>query len=84
MQEQYYNIDWDELGRAITSMDNLSWNLGALYQALLDKWVEIPAEHLKCLVASMPRHLTAIIAAIGRSIWYWPGLHQTTPTGSIR
>ena len=33
---------WDELGCAITSMGNWPQNIGELYQALLDKWVEIP------------------------------------------
>ena len=33
---------WDELGRAISSMDNPPQNLNELCQALLDKWVQIP------------------------------------------
>ena len=52
---------WDELGRAITSMDNPSQNLDELRQALLDKWAEIPVERLQLLAANMPRRLAAII-----------------------
>ena len=33
---------WDELGRAISSMDNPPQNLDELRQALLDKWAQIP------------------------------------------
>ena len=73
----------NELGRAITSMDNPPQNLGELCQALLDKWAEYPAECLQCLVASLPRHLVVIITARGGNTRYWPGIHKTTPTGSI-
>ena len=54
---------WDELGRAISSMDNPPQNLDELRQALLDKWAQIPVQRLQHLVASMPRRLAAIIAA---------------------
>ena len=54
---------WDELGRAISSMDNPPQNLDELRQALLDKWAQIPVQRLQRLVASMPRRLAAIIAA---------------------
>ena len=74
---------WDELGHAITSMDNQSPNLGEFHQALLDKWAEIPVECLQRLAASMPRGLVAIIAARGGNTKYWPGTHKTTPTASI-
>ena len=40
-------------------------------------------EHMQCLVASMTRRLAAIIAAKGGDTQYWPGIHKTTPTGSI-
>ena len=56
---------WDELGSAITSMDNPPQNLGELPQVLLDEWAEIIVERLQRLVASMPRPIAAIIAARG-------------------
>ena len=37
---------WDELGRAINSMDNPPQNLDELRQALLDKWAQIPVQLL--------------------------------------
>ena len=43
----------DELGCAITCLDNPSQNLGEPRQALLDKWAEIPVERLQRLVASI-------------------------------
>ena len=61
------------------SMENPPHNLGELRQALLDKWVVISVERLQHLVASMPRRL----AARGGNTRYWPGIHKTTPTGSI-
>ena len=48
---------WDELGRAISSMDNPLQNLDELGQALLDKWAQIPVQRLQRLVTSMPRRL---------------------------
>ena len=42
---------WDELGRAIASMDNPPQNHHELRQALLEKWTEIPVEPLQRLVA---------------------------------
>ena len=54
---------WDELGRAISSMDNPPQNLDELRQALLDKWVQIPC-------SNMPRRLAAIIAATGGNTRY--------------
>ena len=66
------------LGRAITSMEDPPPNLGELRQALLDKWAEIPVEHLQCLAASMPRRLAVIIAVRGGNTWYWPSMHKTT------
>ena len=74
---------WDELGPAISSMDNPPQNLDELRQALLDKWAQIPVQHLQRLVASMPRWLVAIIAARGGNIRYWPGTHKTRPPGSV-
>ena len=74
---------WDELGRAISSMDNPPQNLDELRQALLDKWAQIPVKRLQCLVASMPRRLAAIIAARGGNTRYWPGTHKTRPPGSV-
>ena len=74
---------WDELGHAITSIDNPPQNLGELHQALLDRWAEIPVEHLQRLVASMPRRLEAIIVSRGGNTWYSSGIHKTTPTASI-
>ena len=74
---------WDELGHAITSMDNLPKNLGELHQSLLDKWAATPVECLQRLVASMPRCLATIIASRVGNIQYWPGMHKTIPTGSI-
>ena len=74
---------WDELDRAITSLDNLRQNLGELCQALLDECPEIPVECLPCLVISMARNLAAIIAARGRNTRYWPGMHKTVQAGSI-
>ena len=62
---------WDELGRAISSMDNPPQNLDELHQALLDKWAQIPVQRLQRLVASMPRRLAAIIAARGGNTRYW-------------
>ena len=38
---------WDELGRAISSMDNPPQNLDELRQALLDKWAQIPVQRLQ-------------------------------------
>ena len=73
---------WDELGHAITSMENLPPNLGELRQVLLEKWAEISAECLQRLVASMSRHLAAIIPARGDNTQHWPDMHKTTPTGS--
>ena len=70
---------WDELGRAISSMDNPPQNLDELRQALLDKWAQIPVQRLQRLVASMPRRLAAIIAARGGNTRYWPGTHKTKP-----
>ena len=58
---------WDELCHAITSMNNPLQNLGELRQAVWDKLAEIPVEDIQCLVASMPRRLTAIIAARGEN-----------------
>ena len=69
---------WDELGRAISSMDNPPQNLDELRQALLDK-EQIPVQRLQCLVASMPRQL----AAISGNTRYWPGTHKTRPPGSV-
>ena len=74
---------WDELGRAISSMDNPPQNLDELRQALLDKWAQIPVQRLQRLVASMPRRLAAIIAARGGNTRYWPGTHNTRPPGSV-
>ena len=74
---------WYELGRAISSMGNPPQNLHELRQTVLDKWVQIPAQLLQRLVASMPRGLAAIIAARGGNTWYWPGTHKTRPPGSI-
>ena len=75
---------WDELGRAISSMDNPPQNLDELRQALLDKWVQIPVQRPQRLVAIMPRRLAAIIAARGGNTQYWPGTHKTRPLGSVR
>ena len=76
---------WGELGGAITiSMDNPPQNIGELRQAVMDKWSKIPVEHLRHLGASMPECVAAIIAATGGNIRYWPGIHKTTPTDSIR
>ena len=58
---------WDELGRAISSMDNPPQNLDELRQVLLDKCALIPVQRLQRLVASMPRRLAAIIAARGEN-----------------
>ena len=74
---------WDELGRAISSMDNPPQNLDELRQALLEKLAQIPAQRLQRLVASMPRRLAAIIAARGEYTRYWPGTHKTRPPGSV-
>ena len=74
---------WDELGRAISSMDNPSQNLDELRQALLNKWAQIPVQRLQRLVASMPRRLAAIIAARGGNTRYWPGTHKTRPPGQL-
>ena len=74
---------WDDLGRAISSMDNPPQNLHELRQALLDKWAQILVQRLQCLVACMPRRLAAIIAARGRNTWYWPCTHKTEPPGSV-
>ena len=54
---------WDELGHAITSMDNPPQNLGELHQALLDILEEIPVEHLQCLIASMLQCLLSQLEA---------------------
>ena len=56
---------WDELGCAITSMDNLLQNRGELHQTLLDQCTEIREKRLQHLVASISRRLMAIIAARG-------------------
>ena len=74
---------WDELGRAISSMDNPPQNLDELRQALLDKWAQIPVQRLQRLVASMPWRLAAIIAARGGNTRYWPVTHKTRPPGSV-
>ena len=74
---------WDEMGRAISSMDNPPQNLDELRQALLDKWAQIPVQRLQRLVVSMPRRLGAIIAARGGNTRYWPGTHKTRPPGSV-
>ena len=74
---------WDELGWAISSMDNPPQNLDELRQALLDKSVRIPVQSLQHLVASMPRRLTTIIAARGGNTRYWPGTHKMRPPGSV-
>ena len=74
---------WDELGQAISSMDNPPQNLDELRQALLDKWAQIPVQRLQHIVASMPRLLAAIIAAKGGNTRYWPGTHKTRPPGSV-
>ena len=74
---------WDELGRAISSMDNPPQNLDELRQALLDKWAQIPVQRLQRLVTSMPRRLAALIAARGGNTRYWPGTHKTRPPGSV-
>ena len=74
---------WDELGRAISSMDNPPQNLDELRQALLDKWAQIPVQRLQRLVASMPRRLAAIIAARGGNTRYWPGTHKTRLPGNV-
>ena len=74
---------WDELGRAISSMDNPPQNLDEIRQALLDKWAQIPVQRIQRLVASMPRRLAEIIAARGGNTRYWPGTHKTRPPGSV-
>ena len=74
---------WDELGRAISSMDNPPQNLDELCQALLGKWAQIPVQCLRRLVASMPRRLAAIIGARGGNTRYWPDTHKTRPPGSV-
>ena len=68
---------WDELGRAITSMNNPPKNRGELCQALLDKWAESPVKRLQHRVPSMLQCLVAIIADRGGNIRYWPGIHKT-------
>ena len=75
---------WDEMGRAIASMDNPPQNLGELHQALLNEWAEIIVERLQRLVASMPRRLAAIIAARGENTRYRSSIHKTTPTCSSK
>ena len=75
---------WDELGRAISSMDNPPQNLDELRQALLDKWAQIPVQRLQRLVASMPRRLAAIIAARGGNTRYWPGAHKRDHQAALR
>ena len=74
---------WDELARAISSIDNTPQNLDELRQALLDKRAQIPVQRLQRLVASMPRRLVAIIATRGGNTRYWPGTHKTRPPGSV-
>ena len=56
---------WDELGRAINTMDHPPHNLHELRQALLDQWANIYVERLQRLVASMPRRQAAIIGVRG-------------------
>ena len=43
---------WDELDRAISSMDNPPQNFDELRQALLDRWAQIPVQRLQRPVAS--------------------------------
>ena len=74
---------WDELGRAISSIDNPPQNLDELRQTLLNKWAQIPVQCLQCLVASMPRRLMAIFATRGGNTQYWPVTHNTRPPGSV-
>ena len=74
---------WDELGRAISSMDNPPQNLDELRQALLDKWAQIPVQRLQRHVASTSRRLAAIIAARGGNTRYWPGTHKTRPPDRV-
>ena len=73
---------WDELGRAISSMDNPQ-NLDELRQALQDEWAQIPVQRLQRLEASMPRRLAATIAVRVGNTRYWPGTHKTRPPGSV-
>ena len=74
---------WDELGRAITSMDNSPHNRGEFRQALLDKWTEIPVEHLEYFVSNMPLRKATRLAVWGGNTQNWPGIHKTIATGSI-
>ena len=74
----------DELCCAITSMDNLTQNLGMLHQALLVKWAEIPAEHLQRLIAIMPQRLAAIITIRCENSQYRPSIHKIITSGSIK
>ena len=67
---------WDELGHAITSMENPPQNLGEPHQALSDKWAQITAELLQRLVASMPQCLVATIAARCGNTRYWPCIQK--------
>ena len=69
---------WDELGRAVTSMDNPPHNLGGLRQTQPNKWADIHAECPQRLVASMPWSPVANILARGGNIQYWPSIHKTT------
>ena len=71
---------WDELGRAISSMDNPPHNLDELRQALHDKWARIPVQRLQRLVTSMPRRLVAIIAARGGNTRYFLTWHTPNET----
>ena len=66
---------WDELGHAITSMNNSPQNPGELHQAALDEWPEIPAERPQRLVTSMSWRLAAIIGAGCGNTIYWPSIH---------
>ena len=64
--------NWNELGRAVSNMDNPPQNLVELRLAILDKGAEILIECLQGLVASMTQRIVAIIAARGGNARYWP------------
>ena len=62
---------WDQIDHLVRSHDPLPCNCDKLWEALQEEWENFPQEALDKLYESMPRRVTALIAAQGGNTKYW-------------